>query len=140
MKNLDNELDWLAARFSNELATSELQLEALGAAHLPTSELLRLQGKYSERVDAYHTWQKRFLSLAMWSPGLLVVGAFLFWVGLLRFSLMVLSAFPAVLIVAGWGIVILYKKYGTLNQQEIMLEAIEMELLKRQKSTDKTRT
>ena len=131
MKHLDQELDLLAAQFSKELATSEQQLMALGAAHLPTSDLLRLQGKYSERIESYSLWQRRFLNLAMWSPALLVAGALLFWIGSLKLALLVLSAFPVSLLLAGWGIYSLYNNYGTLNQHEEWLDAIEEELRKR---------
>ncbi len=137
MKHLDQELDALATQFSKELATSEQQLLALGAAHLTTSELLRLQGRYSERVDSYSRWQTRFLNLAMWSPGLLVIGAGLFWAGLLKLALLFLSAFPVTLVMAGWGIYNLYKNYGTLNHHEELLAAIGEELEKRKYPTSK---
>lgn len=137
MKHFDQELDHLAAQFSKELATTEQQLMALGAAHLPTSDLLRLQGKYSERIESYLLWQKRFLSLAMWSPLLLVIGALLFWLGLLKLALLILSAFPVSLVIAGWGIYSLYNNYGTLNQHEELLDTIEEELRKRKYSAKK---
>lgn len=137
MKHLDQELDLLAAQFSKELATSEQQLIALGAAHLPTSDLLRLQGKYTERIESYSLWQQRFLNLAMWSPILLVIGAALFWIGLLKLSLLVLSAFPVSLLIAGWGVFNLYKNYGTLILQEELLDAIDEELGKRKLGASK---
>lgn len=134
MEHFDQELDRLAAQFSKELASSEQQLLAVGAAHLPTSDLLRLQGKYAEKIDAFSAWQKRYLNLALWSPALLVAGAGLLWIGLPKLALLVLSAFPVTLLVSAWGIFSLYKDYGTLNSQEDKLEAIESELRNRHKA------
>lgn len=139
MERFDQELDLLAAQFSKELATSEQQLMALGASNLPTSDLLRLQGKYSERIESYSAWQKRFLNLAMWSPALLLVGSALFWLGLLKLSLLFLSAFPVSLLIAGWGIYSLFKCYGTRNHQEDFLDAVEEELQIRKNSLKKNR-
>lgn len=135
----DRDLDLLADRLSNDLKTDEQQLDALGPEVFTTAKLIEMKGLYRERLDQFDFWQGSLLKVAMWSPVFAPVGGFLLWLGIVRAGWVVVTLFPALLMVALGGVFLLAKQFGGRQNIEARLTGIEAELHRRQSEAEARR-
>lgn len=135
MKPSDREYDFLASQLSEDLATEEQQLEALGAEIFSTAQLIELRGRFRERLENFDFFQQNVLKIAIWSPAFLLVGGGLFWLKVYRLGMFLLVAFPIVLAVCLVGVFLIYQNFGRRGRMEHWLELVEDELKKRKAIT-----
>jgi len=132
----EKDFDLLADRLANGLSTEEQQLDDLGPAFFTTAKLIEMKGRYRERLDQFDFWQGRLMKAAVWSPVFVPVGGLLLWLGVVRGGWVLVTMFPALLIVALAGVYLMVKKFGGRQNIEARLDAVEAELNQRQKESE----